>query len=55
MKIYDKYIMNSIKLVFYLLFQLHFNGFVKLGQKYKNIFVVFLVQMKTLEFAFEIN
>ena len=26
-----------------------------LGQKYKNIFVGFLVQMKTLKFAFEIN
>ena len=26
-----------------------------LGQKYKNIFVHFLVQMKTVEFAFEIN
>ena len=26
-----------------------------LGQKYKNIFVVFLVQMKSLEFALEIN
>ena len=26
-----------------------------LGQKYKNIFVGFLVQMKSLEFAFEIN
>ena len=30
-------------------------GFLKLGQKYKNIFVGFLVQMKTLKFAFEIN
>ena len=29
--------------------------FMKLGQKYKNIFVGFLVQMKTLRFAFEIN
>ena len=27
----------------------------KLGQKYKNIFVGFLVQTKTLKFAFEIN
>ena len=27
----------------------------KLGQKYKNIFVGFLVQMKTFKFAFEIN
>ena len=26
-----------------------------LGQKYKNIFIGFLVQMKSLEFAFEIN
>ena len=32
-----------------------FKGFLKLGQNYKNIFVVFLVQMKTLKFAFEIN
>ena len=30
-------------------------GFLKLGQKYKNIFIGFLVQMKSLEFAFEIN
>ena len=30
-------------------------GFLKLGNKYKNIFVGFLVQMKTLEFAFQIN
>ena len=29
-------------------------GFLKLGQKYKNIFVGFLVQMKTLKFDFEI-
>ena len=29
--------------------------FRELGQKYKNIFVRFLVQMKTLNFAFEIN
>ena len=28
--------------------------FRELGQKYKNIFVRFLVQMKTLNFAFEI-
>ena len=41
-----------------------FKGFLKpgkdlevpeLGQKYKNIFVGILVQMKSLEFAFEIN
>ena len=32
-----------------------FKGFLKLGQKYKNIFVGFLVQMKALKFAFEIN
>ena len=31
-----------------------FRVFLKLGQKYKNIFVHFLVQMKTLKFAFEI-
>ena len=31
-----------------------FYSFLKLGQKYKNIFVRFLVQMKTLKFAFEI-
>ena len=30
-------------------------GFLKLGQKYKNIFVGFLVQIKTLKFASEIN
>ena len=30
-------------------------SFYRLGQKYKNIFVCFLVQMKTLKFAFEIN
>ena len=29
--------------------------FRELGQKYKNIFVQFLVQMKTSKFAFEIN
>ena len=49
---------NNIKLVFKcfnLLFQPLFKGFLKLGQKYKNIFVSFLVQMKTLKFAFEIN
>ena len=49
---------NSIKLVFqcfYLLFRPLFKGFLKLGQKYKNIFVGFLVQMKTLKFGFEIN
>jgi len=27
----------------------------KLGKKYKNIFVDFFVQMKTLEFAYEIE
>ena len=32
-----------------------FKDFLKLGQKYKYIFVGFLVQMKTLKFAFEIN
>jgi hypothetical protein len=49
---------NSIKLVFlwfYLLFRPLLRGFLKLGQKYKNIFVGFLVRMKTLKFAFEIN
>ena len=29
-------------------------SFYRLGQKYRNIFVLFLVQMKTLKFAFEI-
>jgi len=29
--------------------------FRELGQNYKNIFVEFLVQMKTSKFAFEIN
>ena len=33
----------------------HLTHFRELGQKYKNIFVQFLVQMKTLNFAFEIN
>ena len=49
---------KSIKLFFkcfYLLFRPLFKGSLKLGQKYKNIFVGFLVQMKTLKFAFEIN
>ena len=32
-----------------------FTHFRELGQKYKNIFVQFLVQMKTSKFAFEIN
>ena len=47
---------NSIKLVFqcfYLSFRPLFNGFLKLGQKYKNVFVGFLVQMRSLEFAFK--
>ena len=39
----------------YLLFWPLFKGFLKLGQKYNNIFVGFLVQMETLKFAFEIN
>ena len=46
-----------IKLVFlcfYLLFQPLFRAVLKLWQKYKNIFVYFLVQMKTLTFAFKI-
>ena len=30
-------------------------SFYRLGQKYKNIFVHFLVQMKTLKSPFEIN
>ena len=49
---------KSIKIVFwcfYLLIQPLFEGFLKLGQKHKNIFVGFLDQMKSLEFAFEIN
>ena len=49
---------NSIRLVFqwfYYLFRPLFKGFLKLGQKYKNIFVGFLVQMKILKFALEIN
>ena len=33
----------------------HLTHFRELGQKYKNIFIRFLVQMKTLNFAFEIN
>ena len=31
------------------------DSFLRLGQKYKNIFVGFLVQMKTFVSAFEIN
>ena len=31
------------------------DSFLRLGQKYKNIFVGFLVQMKTFISAFEIN
>ena len=49
---------NSIKLVFlcfYLLIWPIFRVFSKLGQKCKNIFFPFLVQMKTLKFSFEIN
>ena len=40
---------NIMICIFYLT---HFR---ELGQKYKNIFVQFLVQMKTSKFAFEIN
>ena len=40
---------------FILCFDHFFTGFLKPGQKYKNIFVGCLVQMKTLKFAFEIN
>ena len=40
---------NNLHFFFYLT---HFR---KLGQKYKYIFVQFLVQMKTSKFAFEIN
>ena len=32
-----------------------FTSFYRLGQKYKNIFVRFLVQMKTFKSPFEIN
>ena len=55
----DKYRINSIKLVFqyfqyfYLLFRPLFKWFLKLGQKYKNIFEGFLVQTKTLKVAFD--
>ena len=31
-----------------------FKSFLKQGQKYKNLVIGFLVQMKTLEFAFKI-
>ena len=55
---YKYFIMiSSIKLVFlcfYLLFRPLLRGFLKLGQKYKNILFIFLIQMKTLKFAFEI-
>ena len=49
---------NSFKLLFwcfYLLFWPLFKGFLKLGQKYKNIFVGSLVQIKTLKVTFQIN
>ena len=49
---------DSIKLVFYcfyILFQPLFKSIFTLGQKYKNIFIGFLVQMKSLKFAFKIN
>ena len=51
---------NSIKIVFlcfYFLFRplyRSFFHFLKLGQKYKKSLIRFFVQMKTLEFAFEI-
>ena len=57
-KVKALFYINSVKLdflCFYLLFRLLFRDFLKLGQKYKNIFVHFLVQMKTSKFAFEIN
>ena len=49
--------MNSIRLVFlcfYLLFRTLFRDVLKLGQKYNNILVRFLVQIKNLNFALEI-
>ena len=45
----------KVFICFYFLFQPLFRGFLKLGQKYKNIFVVFVVQIKTLKFAFKVN
>ena len=53
----DKYMINSNKLVFcafIFCFNLFLGLFLKLVQKYKDSFVGFLVQMKTLEFALEI-
>ena len=38
--------------IIYIFFDL--THFKELGQKYKNVFVRFLVQMKTSKFAFEI-
>ena len=49
---------NSIQLVFFaflLFISTIFEGFLKLGQKYKNIFVCFLVQTKTAKSPFKIN
>ena len=42
-------------MLYFFLFRPLFKGFLKLGKKYKNIFVDFFVQMKTLEFAYEIS
>ena len=46
---------NGIKVAFLCFYLFLGFFFLKLEQKYKNIFVGFLVQMKTLKFAFEIN
>ena len=42
----------SYNIIIWFLDLIHFR---ELGQKYKNIVVRFLVQMRSLEFAFEIN
>ena len=46
------YLSSNIMICILFFDLIHFR---ELGQKYKNIFVKFLVQMKTSKFAFEIN
>ena len=47
----NKFSKQIVKTIYWLNTRIYF----MLGQKYKNIFVRFLVQMKTVEFVFEIN
>ena len=49
-----KILYSSSSIIFFIFFFSFFH-FRELGQKYKNIFVWFFVQMKTSKFAFEIN